>query len=233
MSRTHAVSMFAAAAVAAAGLCACGGHESSQQTTAREEHRALQNPSTFPLYAPSQVVTVVPVNSAQMFAAIKASDPHADLPKNFRGHEVIAETGASMAQLRSWVRGLKSTPPHGFHKATSHNTSSGGSFETKPENAVGAQFETADGGRTVFVVAADPRKIREALGPAFALIDSYSAVPGVMRGPIDDQAKKQLGYSVTELLDPKSPIGAVIATLKRMQSVDRRAILIIDESRAQ
>jgi hypothetical protein len=232
MTRTHAQTALAAALVAAF-VCGCG-HGASQQTTSSVEHRSLANPSTFPLYPGSKLATVVPVNSAQMFAAIKASDPKADLPKNFRGHEVIAETGASMAQLRAWVNGLKNAPPAGFHKVTDKGSStSSGSLGTTPNQAVGAQFETAGGARSVFVVAADPKKIREALGPAFALIDSYSKMPGVMRGPIDDQAKKQLGYSVTEMLDTKSPVGAIVATLERMQSTDRRAILIIDESQAR
>jgi len=225
-----------AAALAAGLLCGCGhSTETTTTTTTGSEpgHGPPANPSSFPLYPSSQVVTVVPVNSAQMFAAIKASDPKADLPKNFRGHEVIAETGASMAQLRTWVNGLKSSPPSGLHHVEDRGGhSSGTSFGTTSDGAVGVQFESSDGGRSVFVVAANPKKIREQLGPAFTLIDSYSAVPGVMRGPIDDQSKRQLGYSVTEMLDAKSPVGAVIATLKRMQSTDRRAILIIDESRA-
>jgi hypothetical protein len=230
MRPTHAPTVLAAAVVAVL-LCGCGRHDAAQTTA--PEHRALGNPSTFPLYPRSAVVTVVPVNSAQMFTAIKAADPKANLPKNFRGHEVIAETTASMAQLRTWVKELTSSPPRGFHLASHGKGSSQVSFGTTEDNAVGVQLETGDGGRSVYVIAADPKKIREQLGPAFTLIDSYSAVPGVMRGPIDDQAKKQLGYSVTEMLDAKSPIGAVIANLKRMQSVDRRAILIIDESRTQ
>jgi hypothetical protein len=231
MRRTHARTVLAAA-LAATFVCGCA-RSAEQQTAKTAEHRTLENPSTFPLYPRSQVVTVVPVDSAQMFAAMKASDPKASLPRNFRGHEVIAETGASMDQLRAWVLGLKNSPPSGFHKVVNRDgSSSGTSFgSTQDKDAVGAQFETADGGRSVYVIAADPRKVHQALGPAFTLIDSYSAVPGVMRGAIDDQSKKQLGYSVTEMLDAKSPIGAVVATVKRMQSVDRRAILIIDESR--
>ena len=230
MTRTHAQTVLAAALVAA---FVCGCARSAEQRTAKTaEHRTLENPSTFPLYPGSKLATVVPVNSAQMFAAIKASDPKADLPKNFRGHEVIAETSASMAQLRGWVNGLKKSPPSGFHKVTDRGSStSSDSLGTTPEQAVGAQFETAGGARSVFVVVADPKKIHAQLGPAYALIDSYSKMPGVMRGPIDDQAKKQLGYSVTEMLDTKSPVGAIVATLERMQSTDRRAILIIDESR--
>jgi hypothetical protein len=230
MKRTQAPRVLAAALVAVL-LGGCG--HNATQTASAPAHRTLENPSNFPLYPRSAVVTVVPVNSAQMFAAIKAGDPKANLPKNFRGHEVIAETNASMAQLRTWVKGLTSSPPRGFHLASHDKGSSNVSFGTTEDNAVGVQLETSNGGRSVYVIAADPRKIRQQLGPAFALIDSYSAVPGVMRGPIDDQAKKQLGYSVTELLDAKSPIGAVIANLKRMQSVDRRAILIIDESQAR
>jgi hypothetical protein len=171
------------------------------------------------------------VDSAQIFAAIRATEPHADLPPNYRGHEIIAETNASMAQLGAWVRALRASPPQGL-RDTSQSTRSGGDGGTSINTEAGAKFDSRSGDRTVFVFTADPRKIRQQMGPAFALFDSYSAVPGVLRTPIDEQAKKQFGYSVSEMLDAKSPVGAAIATLKRLQDQDRRAILIIDESKS-
>jgi hypothetical protein len=42
-----------------------------------------------------------------------------------------------------------------------------------------------------------------------------------------------LGYSITELLDPKSPVGAVVTAVKQLQGTGRRAILLIDESAAK
>jgi hypothetical protein len=223
-----------AAVLAAAVLSACGGRETKQQTSAPAERRGpLENPSDFPLYPRSSVVVVVPVSSAQMFAAIRASDPSAKLPKNFRGNEIIAETSASMRQLGAWVDGLKHAPPRGLHDTTSQRSSSTDTTYNAADVAVGASFESGSSNRSVYVIAADPKKLRETLGPAFALIDNYSAVPGMLRGPIDEQAKQQFGYTVTEMLDQKSPVGAAVAELKRLQSADRRAILIVDESKAK
>jgi hypothetical protein len=223
-----------AAVVAGALLCACAKHDAGSDQPARQQRPALRNPSAFPLYSGSTVVTVVPVDSAQIFAAIRASDPHASLPPNYHGHEVIAETSASMAQLRTWLRGLKSSPPAGLRDTSqTKNGRSSGDGNAYVDSDAGATFDSASGDRSVFVFTADPRQIRERMGPAFALFDSYSAVPGVLRAPIDEQSKKQFGYSVTEMLDEKSPIGAAIGTLKRLQDKDRRAILLIDESKAQ
>ena len=96
-----------------------------------------------------------------------------------------------------------------------------------------AQFENADSSRWVYVITADPKQIYQQAGPMFTMIEAYKAAPGFLRAPIDDAAKKSVGYTVTELLDPKSPAGAVLAELKRLQSVDRRAILLIDEAKTK
>jgi len=211
------------AVLCALALSACGSRGTHEESA--PQHRgAAVNPSDFPLYPKSSVVVVVPVDSAHMFAAMRAADPHANVPHNFRGHEIIAETSATMPQLEAWIHNLKAAPPRGLRKKPS------GSSAMQPASEADAQFESASGDRSVFLLAAYPRRIREQLGPAWALIDSYTAVPAVLRGPIDDQARKQLGYTVTEMLDPKSPVGAAIATLKRLQDSDRRAILLIDES---
>lgn len=231
MSRPRA-STILAAAVAGALLSACGGGGQQAKTEAPAHRGPVRNPSDFPLYPRSVVTTVVPIDSTQMFSAIRASDPHADLPHDFRGNEIIAENAASVRQLSSWVRALEARPPLGLRYVPSHNRS-----RTRSSNDAGletvTELDNADGSRAVYVVVADPRQVRAALGPMFTLIENYSAVPGVLRGPLDDQAKKQFGYSVTELLDPRSPVGAAIATVKRMQGVDRRAIVVVDLAKAR
>jgi hypothetical protein len=221
-----------AALLAGALLCACGhGGENKGESQAP---RTMKNPSDFPLYARSEVVNVVPVDTAQMFAVIRANDPTADLPRNFHGHVIIAETGATAAQLRSWVAALESSPPLGMRDTTSHTTRS-----AKHEKGVyltgdgTAQFENADSSRWVYVITADPKQVYREAGPLFTLIDAYTAAPSFLRAPIDDEAKKQTGYTVTEMLDAKSPAGAVVAELKRLQSADRRAILLIDEAKTK
>lgn len=228
MTRTRTSTLLAAIA-AAVLLCACGRQTSRESAP---QPRVAVNPSDFPLYPQATVTTVVPVSSAQIFAAMRASDPHADLPRNFSGHEVIAETGATMKQLEAWIARLKAAPPHGLHKVTEKD--GGANFSGKDRDVVtGASFENASGDRSVFIIAADPRKLHEAVGPAFALIENYQAVPGMLRGPLDDSAKKEFGYTISEMLDARSPVGAALATLKRMQSGNRRAILLIDESKAR
>jgi hypothetical protein len=230
-------SALGAALLAGALLCACGRGGGAHRNAA-EAPRAVKNPSDFPLYPRSEVVNVVPVDSAQMFAVMRANDPSSRLPENFRGHVIIAETGATMPQLRTWLAALESAPPHGLRDMTSHTTHSSarGSRSSRGIDLNGddlVQFESADGARWVYLFAADPRQIYRELGPVFTLIDGYAVAPEVLRGPIDDTAKKQTGYTVTELLDPKSPAGAVIAEVKRLQSSDRRAILLIDEAKGQ
>ena len=234
MSRARR-SIILAAAVAGALLCACGGGGHQTKNEEAPAHRGpVRNPSDFPLYPSSVVATVVPITSKQMFAAMRASDPHADLPPNFSGNEVIAENGASLQRLSAWVNQLETRPPHGLryvppNSRTRRSTRS--SNGTDVGNAI--ELDNADGSRSVYVIVADPRQVRAALGPMFALIENYSAVPGVLRGPLDDQAKKQFGYSVTEMLDAKSPVGAAISTVKRMQNTDRRAIVVVDLSKAR
>ncbi len=232
MSRPRASSLLAAA-VAGALLSACGGGGQQAKTEAPAHRGPVRNPSDFPLYPRSVVTTVVPISSKQMFAAMRASDPHADLPPDFRGNEVIAENAASVRQLSGWVRALESRPPLGLHYVPSHKRSSRtrSSNDSGLENAI--ELDNGDGSHTVYVIVADPRQVRAALGPVFTLIENYSAVPGMLRGPLDDQAKKQFGYSVTEMLDPRSPVGAAIATVKRMQAVDRRAIVVVDLAKAR
>ncbi|MEA2787361.1 MAG: hypothetical protein QOF71_3465 [Candidatus Eremiobacteraeota bacterium] len=221
-----------AALLAGALLSACG--RGGEHRDASQPPRVVKNPSDFPLYPRSEVVNVVPVDTAAMFAAIHANDPNAQLPRNFRGHVIIAETGATATQLRTWVAGLESSPPLGMRYARPHTTRAADGKQHALINGDGAaQFENKDSTRWVYVITADPKQIYQQAGPLFTMIDAYKAAPDFLRSPIDDAAKKSAGYTVTEMLDAKSPAGAVIAELKRLQSVDRRAILLIDEAKAK
>jgi hypothetical protein len=231
MKRARWAALGAAALVCVAAT-GCAKHEESQTTTAAVSHLLVQNPSDFPVYSGSGVMTVVPIDSAQMFAAIRKADPQASVPpKNYRGNEVVLQTNASMVQLSGWLATLRKTPPAGFHASGDHVDFSNGDTNGWSSKTVdGGAFETQNAQRSVYVFVADPQRIRAQLGAAFDLIDNYSKVPDMLRGPIDQQAKQQLGYSVTEMLDPKSPVGAAVTSLKSLQGTNHRAILLIDES---
>ncbi|GAC1658195.1 MAG: hypothetical protein NVS4B13_00740 [Candidatus Elarobacter sp.] len=87
--RSPSSSLLLAALIAGVLPGACGRHDAAHDGPAQAQ-RATKNPSTFPLYRDSTVVTVVPVASAQIAAAIRANDTKADLPPNYHGTKVIA-----------------------------------------------------------------------------------------------------------------------------------------------
>ena len=232
MERLSAAVVISAAllCVAAAG---CGKHEESH-TAAPSGHRVVENPSTFPLYPHSDLINVVPIDSAQMFAAIRKADPHADVQKNFRGHEIIAQNAAPMAQLNTWLASLRTRPPAGLRLSEDHVDVNAGDGKKASSLAIdGAEFDTPAKTRDVYVFVADPERVRAQLGVVFGLIDSYAKVPQMLRGPIDDEAKQQLGYTVTEMLDPKSPVGAAVTALKQLQGTGHRAIVLVDTSQTK
>jgi len=225
---TWRTSVLAAAGIACLALCACAKQSTTEESTSRP---AQTNPSDFPLYPGTTLVEVAPVDYGAMFAMIRKNDPSAKPGANYRGHEVIVSTGATIPQLRTWVAQLKAAPPLGFHSTRTTGAFSLGPGSRQRSAEVDALFETANSQRVVFVVALDPKSIRAQLGPALDMVNNYTALPPMLRAPIDDQMKHQLGYTVSEMLDRHSPIGIVFATLKTMSDADRRAIVLIDESK--
>ena len=216
----------------AVSLAACAKQTSTTTESTTTTPVSRTNPSDFPLYPGSAVVESAPVDYGAMLAIIKKNDPSAKVGGNYRGHEVILSTPATLPELRTWVGKLKSAPPLGFHVVASPSGFSAGSSAADANLVSGAYFETAGSKRVVFLLALDPKRIRAQLGPALDVVDKYTALPPMLRGPVDQQMKEQTGYSVSEMLDRHSPIGMVFATLKSMSSANQRAIVLIDETKA-
>jgi hypothetical protein len=223
---TWRTSVLAAAGIACLTLWSC-----AKQSTEESRPPAQTNPSDFPLYPGSTLVEVAPIDYGAMFAMIRKNDPSAKLGTNYRGHEVIVSTSATIPQLRTWVTHLRTSPPLGFHFTRTTAGFSIGSGSSSKNAEVDGLFETANAQRVVFVIALDPKRVRAQLGPALDMIDNYTALPPMLRAPIDDQMKHQLGYTASEMLDRHSPIGIIFATLKTMSAADRRAIVLVDETK--
>ncbi|MDB5041337.1 MAG: hypothetical protein JWN27_2063 [Candidatus Eremiobacteraeota bacterium] len=223
---TWRTSVLAAAGIACLALCSC-----AKQSTEESRPPAQTNPSDFPLYPGSTLVEVAPIDYGAMFAMIRKNDPSAKLGTNYRGHEIVVSTSATIPQLRTWVTHLRTSPPLGFHFTRTTAGFSIGSGSSSKNAEVDGLFETANAQRVVFVIALDPKRVRAQLGPALDMIDNYTALPPMLRAPIDDQMKHQLGYTVSEMLDRHSPIGIIFATLKTMSTADRRAIVLVDETK--
>jgi len=224
--KRRAIVLLCLTALAAGG---CTTHTQSQTTATTQ---LVRNPSSFPVYQPASVVTVVAVDSRQMVTAMRHADPKGSVPDNYAGHEIILSTPASMAQLNGWVAGLRAHPPQGLH--LSEDQVDVGTDAHGTRNASVADGVTFDAHkRQVWVIAADPKAVRARIGPLLDLIGSYQKVPGLLRGPIDDEAKKQVGYTVSEMLDPASPVGAALNALKRLEGTNQRAIVLLDTTQLQ
>jgi hypothetical protein len=52
-----------------------------------------------------------------------------------------------------------------------------------------------------------------------------------MRGPIDQQVKQRVGITLSEAMDPASPIGATLAALSDFEQRNSRGIVVIDAVR--
>ena len=211
-------------------LSGCGQHRDEHRPAAEAPRRVTTNPSTFPLFRPSEIIAVKALDSGPMVAAFRKNDPH-DRSDNYRGSEVVVATGASLAELRAWLRKLQAESPQGLRYSHTDTIASGDPEAMRANGAAAASFQSPHGDRIVVVFAVDPRMLREKLGSALDLVDKYDKVPGMLRGPLDDTMKQQIGYSISEMLDATSPVGVAFHALKSAEASNKRAIVLIDEKR--
>jgi hypothetical protein len=74
----------------------------------------------------------------------------------------------------------------------------------------------------------DPQTLDEKAGPMLGLIGRFKHMPSMLRDPIDAQAKRQTGFSITEATNPDTPIGAAVAALDQLRDFGGRGIVLID-----
>jgi hypothetical protein len=60
------------------------------------------------------------------------------------------------------------------------------------------------------------------------MIDKYKALPAVLRGPIDNEAKARFGITISQATQPESPIGAALAALTDLEHKNSRGIVLVD-----
>jgi len=212
-------------------LAALGTACSSQPQ--RPQHPAaapsLRNPLDFPLYAGSKIVSsrsFTQTINAQSGAS--AQSIFSEGNGTYTGHEVIAATGAPFTELKAWVARLNANPPAGY------SLLGDGSFQNVHARAQGygfdyASFERPQNGKTrgVLVIVMDPQRVNRRLGVVLSLMGKYKALPGALRAPVDDQVKARLGMSVSEALQPDSPVGATLGALDQFGRRDARGVVVL------
>lgn len=221
--------------VVIAALIVTGCSKQSTNLAGGGNNAPLGNPSDFPLYQPSKVVSVAPIDTGRLIDAMMRSEVRKSMrkgetpPPAFRGSEVLASTSAPLTELRNWVKQLSSAPPKGLalDKRSSKANETQRRF-MEDYGYDGAAFQSRDGKREVAVIVFDPKRVHDKLGMVFDLIDKYHALPGALRGGFDEQAKKQVGFSISDMLDKGSPVGLVVSATKELSTTGERAIVLVD-----
>jgi len=151
----------------------------------------------------------------------------------YDGHDVVAGTQAFMSVLEGWLQGLSADPPNGYHLAASGNGIDAARAHARDLGVDFVAFEGTQAGKPhgVVVMVVDPQTLDEKAGPMLGLIGRFKHVPSMLRDPIDAQAKRQTGFSITEATNPDTPIGAAVAALDELRDFGGRGIVLIDATK--
>jgi len=192
----------------------------------------IANPLDFPLYQNAKIVSThdftQTVNTTSQQGTRGQVMAHGN--GTYKGHEVIAASPASFAQLSAWARNLDDHPPQGYVQTVN---STQAHDEAQRFGVDYATFQKTTDGKTkgVLVVVMDPAKVNQRVGPVLKLISTYKALPESMRSGIDDRIKAQTGMTISEAMAPDSPVGAALAALEDLQHTDARGIVVMDATK--
>ncbi len=217
-----------AALVCALLLGACSG---GNRGSAAGPSPQATNPVAFPLFDGSAVLS-----AREWHTTIHRRPGLADSAVlgqgagTYDGHDVVAGTQAYMPALEQWLQALSDSPPSGYRLAMTGNGVDSVRTHTR---ALGVDFVAFEGTQTgkphgVVVMVVDPQTLDEKAGPMLGLIGRFKHIPSVLRDPIDAQARKQTGFSLTEATNPDTPIGAAVAALDELRDFGGRGIVLID-----
>jgi hypothetical protein len=214
------------ACAAALALAACSSGRSGPQPSP-----SATDPVSFPLFDGAEVL------SARAWRETVSAHPgpgeNAVLAQGagtYVGHDVVAGTQALMPSLEAWLGDLDAHPPDGYVPAAGGNGVEAVRSHTRELGIDFAIFERSENGKEhgVVVLAVDPRTLDEKAGPMLGMIGKFRLLPPILRDSIDKQAKKETGFTVTELTNPNTPIGAAVGALGQLRDFGGRGIVLID-----
>ncbi|MHB8146240.1 MAG: hypothetical protein ACYDGM_03125 [Vulcanimicrobiaceae bacterium] len=227
---------YAAIVLAALTACSHGSTASSGSSPASQASpaAAVSNPIDFPLYRASAIIATrdwhatVDSSTARNQRSVYGQGAGA-----YAGHEVIAQTSATLPQLEAWLDGFDRRPPLGYTVALTGSALDEAQLRAQSIGlAFGAFEKPIDGKRhTVVVIAIDPAQLDARAGSFISLIGKYKMLPAAFRDPIDAQAKARTGFTVSEALDPHTPIGAALGARATLRASGERGIVVLDASK--
>jgi hypothetical protein len=220
-------SLLAALAFAAV-LTACS---SGNRATGGSASPSAVNPISFPLFEGAHVISSHDWRTTiSKRPGLADSTVLAQGAGTYAGHDVVAGTQAYLPILEAWLQRLGEDPPSGYHLAVSGNGIDAVRTHTRALGIDFLAFEGAEAGKRhgVVVMVVDPQTLDEKAGPMLGLIGRFKHVPSMLRDPIDAQAKKQTGFTITEATNPDTPVGAAVAALDQLRDFGGRGIVLID-----
>ena len=217
MTRTLA----AIALLAVVTGCSQSAQQSSQSSQGAQAQTAspapISNPIDFPLYQQSTVI------GAHDFKQSAGS-------ATMSGTEVIAQNAATLSELSSWIKGVDTAPPAGY---TVLPSSTGYDTARAKAQSMGMDFavftHSVNGQkRALVVLAVDPKIFDEKAGMVLTAISKFHMLPQSMRDSIDSQVKSRTGYTVSDALNPNTPLGGAVAAVNTLHDSGQRGIVLID-----
>ncbi len=127
----------------------------------------------------------------------------------------------------------RANPPAGYRLAVRGNGIEAVRTHTRELGVDFVAFEGTQAGKRngVVVMVVDPQTLDEKAGSMLGLIGRFKHMPSMLRDPIDAQAKKQTGFSISEAANPDTPIGAAVAALDQLRDFGGRGIVLIDAAK--
>jgi hypothetical protein len=213
--------------LAAIALAACSN---TSHSGGGNPSPAPTNPIQFPLFSGAAVLSARTWHNTVAQGSLADRTILGQGAGTYDGHDVVAGTQAMMPALEAWLGDLAAHPPDGYTLGLSGNGVEAVRTHTRVLGVDFVTFQGSENGRrhAVVVMAVDPQTLDEKAGPMLRLIGNVKHMPKALRDPIDAQARKQTGFSITEATNPDTPIGAAVAALDQLRDFGGRGIVLID-----
>lgn len=207
--------------------------EQTTTTTSAPPGQAMTNPTDFQLYAGASVIDVQPFKQTiNAQTSGQAANVLGQGNGTYSGHEVLAKTPASTADLRAWLKKLDAAPPTGY--VVARQSAAATTQEARLREAYGidyAVFKSTDGKRGAVVLVMDPQIVHQRFGKVLDLLDKYNAMPPLIRKPIEDQIRQRTGHAPAEYLDKSNPVGLTVNAMRDMKNDGKRAIILVEATK--
>jgi len=216
----------------ALALAACSGGNKGAGGAAAP--RAATNPIAFPLFDGASVLSArgwkETISSRSGSGAPGDNAVFAQGAGTYDGHVVVAGTQAVMPALEAWLNDLDAHPPTGYALSVQGSGVDAVRAHTRDLGIDFAVFQRTENGKVhgVVALAVDPQTLDAKAGPMLGLVGKFKLLPQSLKDSADSQFKKETGFTVTQLTDENSPVGAAVAALDQLRDFGGRGVVLID-----